>query len=171
MTEEDIKRLFITKAITKAGWADDQIKMEYYFTDGRVIFEGNTHDRQARKRADYVLFDRNNYPIAIIEAKDNKKPVGGGMQQAKEYAEILDIKFAYSSNGDAFLEHDFLTCSEKEIPLEKFTKQYFVVTFVALLVLVRHQHIMLEQDIMNDEEIYIIKRSFIENEEVLRDER
>lgn len=120
LTEEDIKRLFITKAITKAGWADDQIKMEYYFTDGRVIFEGSTHDRQARKRADYVLFDRNNYPIAIIEAKDNKKPVGGGMQQAKKYAEILDIKFAYSSNGDAFLEHDFLTGSEKEIPLEKF---------------------------------------------------
>ena len=66
------------------------------------------------------MFDRNNYPIAIIEAKDNKKPVGGGMQQAKEYAEILDIKFAYSSNGDAFLEHDFLTGNEKEIPLEKF---------------------------------------------------
>ena len=106
LTEEDIKRLFITKAITKAGWADDQIKMEYY--------------RQARKRADYVLFDRNNYPIAIIEAKDNKKPVGGGMQQAKEYAEILDIKFAYSSNGDAFLEHDFLTGYEKEISLEEF---------------------------------------------------
>ena len=68
LTEEDIKRLFITKAITKAGWADDQIKMEYYFTDGRVIFEGNTHDRQARKRADYVLFDRNNYPIAITRS-------------------------------------------------------------------------------------------------------
>ena len=122
LTEEDIKRLFITKAVTKAGWVDDQIKMEYYFTDGRVIFEGNTHDRQARKRADYVLFDRNNYPIAIIEAKDNKKPVGGGMQQAKEYAEILDIKFAYSSNGDAFLEHDFLTGHEKEISLEEFSK-------------------------------------------------
>ena len=120
LTEEDIKRLFITKAVIKAGWADDKIKMEYYFTDGRVIFEGNMHERQARKRADYVLFDRNNYPIAIIEAKDNKKPVGGGMQQAKEYAEILDIKFAYSSNGDAFLEHDFLTGNEKEISLEEF---------------------------------------------------
>ena len=120
LTEEDIKRLFITKAITKAGWADDQIKMEYYFTDGRVIFEGNAHDRQAGKRADYVLFGKNNYPIAIIEAKDNKKPIGGGMQQAKEYAKILDIKFAYSSNGDAFLEHDFLTGREKEIPLGHF---------------------------------------------------
>lgn len=120
LTEEDIKLQFITPAINKAGWENNLIRMEYFFTDGRVIFDGDVHDRQSGKRADYVLFDRNNYPLAIIEAKDNNKPVGGGMQQAIEYAEILDIKFAYSSNGDAFIEHDFLTGKEKEIALTDF---------------------------------------------------
>lgn len=120
LSEEDIKRLYITKALEKAGWTDTHIKMEYSFTDGRVIFDGEIHDRQERKRADYILYDANNYPIAIVEAKDNKKPIGGGMQQAKEYAEILDIKFAYSSNGDAFLEYDYLTGKEIELPLDAF---------------------------------------------------
>jgi type I restriction enzyme R subunit len=115
LSEEEIKLRFITPALNDAGWENEHIRMEYYFTDGRVIFDGDVHDRQARKRADYLLFDRNNYPLAIVEAKDNNKPIGGGMQQAMEYAEILDIKFAYSSNGDAFLEHDFLTGKEREI--------------------------------------------------------
>lgn len=120
LTEEDIKLQFITPAINKAGWENHLIRMEYYFTDGRVIFDGDVHDRQAKKRADYVLFDKNNYPLAIVEAKDNNKPIGGGMQQAIDYAEILDIKFAYSSNGDAFLEHDFLTGKECEIAISDF---------------------------------------------------
>lgn len=120
LTEEDIKLQFITPAINKAGWENHLIKMEYSFTDGRVIFDGDIHDRQAKKRADYILFDRSNYPLAIVEAKDNNKPVGGGMQQAIEYAVILDIKFAYSSNGDAFLEHDFLTGKERKIALSDF---------------------------------------------------
>lgn len=120
LSEEDIKRQFITPAINKAGWKNDFFRMEYSFTAGRVIFDGNVHDRQAKKRADYVLFDRDNYPLAIIEAKDNNKPIGGGMQQAIDYAEILDVKFAYSSNGDAFLEHDFLTGKEREIALTDF---------------------------------------------------
>lgn len=120
LTEEDIKLQFITPAINKAGWESHFIRMEYYFTDGRVIFDGDVHDRQAKKRADYVLFDKYNYPLAIVEAKDNNKPIGGGMQQAIDYAEILDIKFAYSSNGDAFLEHDFLTGKETEIALSDF---------------------------------------------------
>ena len=120
LSEEDIKARFISPAITKAGWKPEQIRMEYSFTDGRVIFDGHVHARQASKRADYLLFDRNNYPLAIVEAKDNKKPVGGGMQQAIDYAKILDVKFAYSSNGDAFLEHDFITGKEKEISLDDF---------------------------------------------------
>lgn len=120
LSEEDIKARYISPAITKAGWKPEQIRMEYSFTDGRVIFDGHVHARQASKRADYLLFDRNNYPLAIVEAKDNKKPVGGGMQQAIDYAKILDVKFAYSSNGDAFLEHDFITGKEKEISLDEF---------------------------------------------------
>ena len=120
LTEEDIKLRFITPAIKKAGWKNEHIRMEYYFTDGRVVFQGNIHARQAGKKADYLLFHAANKPIAIVEAKDNNKPLGGGMQQAMEYAQILDIPFAYSSNGDGFLEHDFLTGKETELSLKQF---------------------------------------------------
>ena len=120
LTEEDIKLRFITPAIHNAGWRSNHIRMEYYFTDGRVIFQGNVHARQTGKKADYLLFHTANKPIAIVEAKDNCKPLGGGMQQAMEYAQMLDVPFAYSSNGDGFLEHDFLTGKETELSLEQF---------------------------------------------------
>ena len=120
LTEEDIKLRYITPAINSAGWKNEHIRMEYYFTDGRVIFQGKVHARQTGKKADYLLFHAANKPIAIVEAKDNNKPLGGGMQQAMEYAQILDIPFAYSSNGDGFLEHDFLTGKEAELTLEQF---------------------------------------------------
>lgn len=120
LSEEDIKLRYITPAIKNAGWKDEMIRMEYPFTDGRVIFDGDVHDRQAKKRADYVLFERPNYPIAIVEAKDNSNPVGGGMQQVMKYAKMLDVKFAYSSNGDGFLEHDFITGKERTLSLDKF---------------------------------------------------
>ena len=120
LTEEDIKLRYITPAINNAGWKNEHIRMEYYFTDGRVIFQGKVHARQTRKKADYLLFHAANKPIAIVEAKDNNKPLGGGMQQAMEYAHILDIPFAYSSNGDGFLEHDFLTGKETELSLKQF---------------------------------------------------
>ena len=120
LTEEDIKLRYITPAINSAGWKNEHIRMEYYFTDGRVIFQGKVHARQTGKKADYLLFHAVNKPIAIVEAKDNNKPLGGGMQQAMEYAQILDIPFGYSSNGDGFLEHDFLTGKEAELTLEQF---------------------------------------------------
>lgn len=121
LTEEDIKLQFITPAIVdKAGWNKNLIRMEYYFTDGRVIFQGKINARQKGKKADYLLFLAPNQPIAIVEAKDNNKPLGGGMQQAMEYAQILDLPFAYSSNGDGFLEHDFITHTEREITLDEF---------------------------------------------------
>lgn len=94
--------------------------MEYAFTDGRVIFDGHFHDRKARKRADYLLFDFNNQPIAVVEAKGASKPIGGGMQQAIEYAKILDLPFAYSSNGEGFIEHDLLTGVETSLAIDKF---------------------------------------------------
>lgn len=125
LTEEDIKLRYITPAINNAGWKNEHIRMEYYFTDGRVIFQGKVHARQTGKKADYLLFHAANKPIAIVEAKDNNKPLGGGMQQAMEYAQILDIPFAYSSNGDGFLEHDFLTGKETELSLKQFpTPEY-----------------------------------------------
>lgn len=122
LSEEDIKARYITPALHNAGWDSQHMRMEYPFTDGRIIFQGKSaHARKAQKRADYLLqAEPNKYPIAIVEAKDNTHPVSGGIGQAKVYAEILDLKFAYSSNGDGFTEYDFITGQERNIGLEEF---------------------------------------------------
>lgn len=120
MTEEDIKLQFITPAIESAGWdKQKQIKMEYNFTDGRVIVRGNSTARGKRKKADYLLYYKPNLPLAIIEAKDNKHSLGAGMQQGIEYALCLDVPFVYTSNGDGFLEHDMKSGAERELTLEQ----------------------------------------------------
>ena len=120
MTEEDIKYQFITPAIENVGWSKNQIKLKYNFTDGRVIVRGDTVDSGKRKRADYLLHYNQNMPIAIVEAKDNKHSVGVGMQQGIEYAEMLDVPFIYSSNGDGFLEHNRKLGIERELSLSEF---------------------------------------------------
>ncbi len=126
LTEADIRTKFITPALVGANgdkWDQAQIAEERYFTKGRVIVRGKTVKRGEAKKADYLLFFKPNIPLAVIEAKDNNHSVGAGMQQALEYAEILDVPFAYSSNGDAFLEHDrTLTTGPvtREIPLDQF---------------------------------------------------
>jgi type I restriction enzyme R subunit len=122
MTEEDVKLRFITPAIEAAHWdRNSQIRMEYNFTDGRIIVRGNAKPvRGARKKADYILYYKRNLPLAIVEAKDNNHSVGAGMQQGLEYAAILDIPFVYSSNGDGFLEHDRTKGSERELSLDEF---------------------------------------------------
>ena len=118
MTEEDIKLRFITPAIESKWNRDNQIRMEYCFTDGRVIVRGNSVTRGKKKKADdYILYYKRNLPLAIVEAKDNNHSVGAGMQQGIEYAEILDIPFVYSSNGDSFFEHDMKNGTEREIAL------------------------------------------------------
>ena len=100
-----------------------QIREEVSFTDGRIYVKGNLTTRGKRKRADYILYYKPNIPIAIIEAKDNKHSVNDGIQQGLDYARILDIPTVYSSNGDAFYEHD-RTCSdgniERELALDNF---------------------------------------------------
>lgn len=124
LSERDICTKFITPAIIKSGWdKDSQIREEVSFTAGKVIVRGKLVSRGKAKRADYILYYKNNIPLAVIEAKDNKHSVGAGIQQAIEYAEILDIPFVFSSNGDAFLFHDRtvdLGQKEIEIPLDKF---------------------------------------------------
>ena len=122
LSEEDIKLQFITPALEGAGWDKQHIRMEYAFTDGRIIFQGqSSHARKAKKFADYLLqAEPNKFPIAVLEAKDNNHPISGGIGQAKTYAEILDLKFAYSSNGDGFTEYDFTTGNEKNIGLDEF---------------------------------------------------
>jgi type I restriction enzyme R subunit len=120
VSEEDIKRLFITPAIEGKWDAHTQVRMEKYFTDGRVIVRGDTAERAKGNKADYMLFYKPNLPLAIVEAKDDSHSVGAGMQQAIKYAKILDIPFAYSSNGSAFLEHDMKNGTEREIALSDF---------------------------------------------------
>ncbi len=124
LTERDICTKYINPAIEKAGWdMKRQVREEVSFTDGRIIVQGKLYTRGKRKRADYILYYKSNVPIAIIEAKDNKKPVGSGMQQALEYSEILQIPFVFTSNGDSFVFHDKTNKSgqlEKEITLDNF---------------------------------------------------
>lgn len=108
MSEEDIKLQYITPAII-AKWNIGRITMETQVTDGKINLRGNFVSREKPKRADYILYLNVNNPIAIIEAKDNKHSVSYGLQQAKAYAQMLDIPFAYSSNGDGFAEFDALT--------------------------------------------------------------
>ncbi|MHB8790202.1 MAG: EcoAI/FtnUII family type I restriction enzme subunit R [Desulfobulbaceae bacterium] len=127
LTEADIRTKFITPALTGANGEKwnlmTQIREEAYFTKGRVIVRGKTVKRGEAKKADYILSYKPNLPIAVIEAKDNNHSVGAGMAQALEYAEILDLPFAYSSNGDTFLEHDRTVTSgtvTREIPLDQF---------------------------------------------------
>ena len=119
MSEEDIKLQFITPAIT-SKWNIHKITMETQITDGKVNLKGNIVFREKPKRADYVLYLSANNPIAIVEAKDNNHSVSFGLQQAMDYARILDLLFAYSSNGDGFMEHDFLTGTEREFGLDEF---------------------------------------------------
>lgn len=119
MTEEDIKLRYITPAIT-ATWKLSQITMETKITDGKINLKGNLVVREKPKKADYVLDLNDAKPIAIVEAKDNKHTVSYGIQQAITYAQMMDVPFAYSSNGDAFYEHDRLTGQERQIDLDKF---------------------------------------------------
>lgn len=121
MTEEDIKLNYITPALLSRGWTN-KITMEtkVQFTDGKINIRGNLVTRGNPKKADYILYFNANKPIAIVEAKDNNHTVSFGLQQAMDYAQMLDIPFAYSSNGDAFFEHDFLTGLERLISLDEF---------------------------------------------------
>jgi type I restriction enzyme R subunit len=124
LSERDICSKYITPAITEAGWdLLSQIREEFSFTKGRIIVRGKLHTRGELKRADYILSYKPNIPLAVIEAKDNNHSVGAGMQQALNYAEILDVPFVFSSNGDAFLLHDRTGLAEKteqELTLDNF---------------------------------------------------
>ncbi len=121
MSEEDIKLNYITPAILK-GWKG-HITMETKITDGRINIRGNIVARSTPKFADYMIYLNDGKPIAIVEAKDNNHSVSHGLQQAMSYAQMMDLPFAYSSNGDAFYEHNFLTGQEQLIALDKFPTQ------------------------------------------------
>lgn len=131
MTEEEVKLNYITPAIETAGWQKKQIRMEYAINAGKIVVRGNVARRLPKKKADYVLFYKENLPLAIIEAKDNSHNIGDGMFQAQEYADKLDIRFVFTSNGDGFLFYDMKTGEQKKLaldefpsPQEMFDKQY-----------------------------------------------
>ena len=122
MSEEDIKLKFITPQILSKGWSVDDISMEkkVKLTDGKINLQGNIVVRGRAKYADYVLYYNRATPIAIVEAKDAGHSVSYGLQQAKEYAQMMDVPFAYSSNGLGFQEYDFLTGQERPLAMEDF---------------------------------------------------
>lgn len=111
-TEADTCRKYVLPKIYAAGWTDEQINEQKTFTDGRIVVVGSRIRRRPQKRADYLLRYTRDFPIAIIEAKAKYKTAGDGLQQAKDYADILDLKFAYATNGQAIIEFDFLTGKE-----------------------------------------------------------
>ena len=122
LSEEDIKFRYITPAIENKGWKKTDITMEtkVKLTDGKINLRGNLVARGVAKFADYVLYFSRATPIAIVEAKDANHSVSFGIQQAKEYALMMDVPFAYSSNGQGFQEYDFLTGKERSLSMDEF---------------------------------------------------
>ncbi|UUM12124.1 DEAD/DEAH box helicase family protein [Clostridiaceae bacterium HFYG-1003] len=121
LSEEDIKLRYITPAILGAGWdRNTQVRMEYTFTAGRIILRGNITARGRKKSADYLLSYKRNFPLAIVEAKDNKHSVGAGLQQAIEYAKALDVPYVYASNGDGFVEQNLISGEVRDLKLDEF---------------------------------------------------
>lgn len=126
LSERDICSKFIAPAITVAGWDfQSQVREEVNLTSGRVVVRGNKakRDEKTIRRADYVLYHKTGIPIAVVEAKDNKHSIRDGIQQALDYAAMLDVPFAFSSNGDGFVWHDKTASNgqlETEISLDEF---------------------------------------------------
>jgi type I restriction enzyme R subunit len=118
ITEADTCRKYILPKLYEAGWTDDQLSEEKTFTDGRIVVVGDKVIRKRPRRADYLLSKTRNFTLAVVEAKAAYKKPGDGLQQARNYAEILGLKFAYSTNGHGIIEHDYITGVERE--LDKF---------------------------------------------------
>ncbi len=117
LNEADTCRVFVTPALETAGWGKPtwRIAEEHYFTDGQIILVGDGHRRQKGKKADYILRYEESFPIAVVEAKDEDHAPGAGLQQAKDYALILGLFFAYSTNGHGIEEWDFTTNTQRTL--------------------------------------------------------
>lgn len=115
LTEADTCRRYVLPKLYSAGWNDDQISEQKTFTDGRIVVVGDKVKRGEQKRADYLLRYKRDFSIAVVEAKSIYKKPGDGLQQAKEYAQILGLKFAYGTNGHGIIEHDFLTGRDNDL--------------------------------------------------------
>jgi type I restriction enzyme R subunit len=116
-TEADTCRLYVVPKLQAAGWDSDphSIAEQRSFTDGRIIVRGNKAERKKGKRADFLLRYTRDFPIAVVEAKSEDEEAAAGLQQSKDYAEILKLKFAYATNGIEIIEHDYITGLERTI--------------------------------------------------------
>lgn len=154
MSEEDIKLQYITPSII-SKWDRGKITMETQITDGKINLKGNFVFREKPKRADYILYLNANNPIAIIEAKDNNHSISHGLQQAMTYAQMLDLPFAYSSNGNGFAEHDFLTGKERQFGLDEFpTEVELVARFKQESGMIPVQEAVIEQPYYSSQNTY-----------------
>ena len=115
LTEADTCRKYVLPKLYAASWNDDQISEQKSFTDGRFVVAGDKPSRRKQKRADYLLKYRRDFTLAVVEAKSVYKNPGDGLQQANDYAQILGLKFAYSTNGKGIVEHDFFTGRDSDL--------------------------------------------------------
>ena len=115
LTEADTCRKLVVPKLQAAGWdtPPHAVNEQRTFTDGRIVFAGGKARRGRQKRVDYLLRYRPDFPIAVVEAKSRLRPAGDGLQQAKDYAEILGLKFAYATNGAEIVEFDYTTGAER----------------------------------------------------------
>ena len=118
LSEEDIKSRYIQPALEDKGWDKYHMRLEYPYTAGQIVVQGSLKHRKKGKRVDYLLYTEDNYPIAVVEAKDRKHAPADGIQQAIDYARDLDLPFAYASNGEQFVEHDMNTGEERTFPMD-----------------------------------------------------
>ena len=114
-SEADTCRKYVLPKLYAAGWTDDQISEQKTFTDGRIVVAGSKVTRRPQKRADYLLRHSRDFALAVVEAKVVYKKAADGLQQAKEYADILGLKFAYATNGQGIIEHDFTTGRDNKL--------------------------------------------------------
>ena len=115
IAEADTCRMYVLPRLREAGWTDDQIREQKYFTDGRIVMAGRKHFRRPGKKADHLLHYCLDFRIAVVEAKASYKNPADGLQQAMEYAEILGLKFAYATNGHGIVEHDYITGKQRAL--------------------------------------------------------
>lgn len=160
LSEEDIKLRCITPSILDKGWSVEDITMEtkVKLTDGKINLRGNFVSRGKAKFADYVLYYNRATPIAIVEAKDANHTVAHGLQQAKEYAQMMDVPFAFSSNGQGYQEYDFLTGKERSLSMNQFpTKEELYARFISE---------SNEGDGLSDSEMKVISQPFCTGQDI-----
>lgn len=120
LSEEDIKSRYIQPALEDKGWDKHHMRLEFPYTAGQIVVQGSLKVRKKGKRVDYLLYTDDNYPIAVVEAKDRKHAPADGIQQAIDYAHDLDLPFAYATNGEKFVEHDMNTGAEQTFGMDDF---------------------------------------------------